>query len=151
MAAALRHSTRQAKQTYDRRTVNERKELAVSLAREFAEGSQEDGGMDGATEQMEPCRFQPGDFVACVEDSSTAKAPKIYLGQVHHPQGNGEVSLLWYKAVSANLYKLELDGQPWCESVGSLTPVTVQAAKNRPGLYRLQTSKRQILKVFRKE
>lgn len=149
LAAALRHSTRQAQQTYDRRTCNERKRLAVDLARDFAEGSQEEGVV--AAQPVEPCQFQPGDFVACVEDTSTVNAPKILLAQVHCVQENGEVSLLWYKAISANMYKLELDGQQWYESVGSLTPVSVQAAKNRPGVYRLQTWRRQIHKAIMKD
>lgn len=89
--------------------------------------------------------------MACVEETSAAKGPKICLGQVHGLQRNGEVSLLWYKAVTANLYKLELDGQPWSENANSLTPVCVEAAKTRPGLYRLQTSKRQIQKALTKD
>ena len=37
LAAALRHSRKQAEETYDRRTANDRKRQAVSLARGFAE------------------------------------------------------------------------------------------------------------------
>lgn len=88
--------------------------------------------------------------MACVEETNAAKAPKIWLGQVRCLQRNGEVSLLWYKAVSGNLYKLELSGEPWSEKPNSLTPVCVEAAKTRPGLYRLHTSKRQIQKALTK-
>ena len=82
----------------------------MNLAREFAEGSQEEAVVAMGESSAQPCQFQPGDFIACVEDSSTLHAPKILLGQVHCVQDNGEVSLLWYKAISANMYKLELDG-----------------------------------------
>lgn len=36
LAAAIRHSREQAQRPYDRRTANDRKQLAVSLAREYA-------------------------------------------------------------------------------------------------------------------
>jgi len=123
-----------------------RKEPDVNLAREFAEASQQD-----CREQQQPCRFQPGYFVACVEETSAAKAPKIWLGQVRCLQRNREVSLLWYKALSANLYKLELDREPWSENANGLTLACVQGTKTCPGLYRLQTSKRQIQKALTKD
>lgn len=143
LAAALRHSTRQAQQTYNQRTSNERKWLAVDMAREFAERSQDDVGAI-ATQPAETGQFKPGDFVACVEEKSTVNAPKVLVGQVRVLRDNGEVGLLWYRAISANMYKLELDGREWFERVGSLVPVLMQAAKNWPGVYRLQTSRRQI-------
>ena len=65
--------------------------------------------------------------MTCVEENSTVNVPKILLGQVHCVQENGEVSLLWYKATSASMYKFELDGRQWCERVESLVPVSVQA------------------------
>ena len=77
-------------------------------------------------------------------------APKIPLGQDHCVQTNGNVSLLWYKAISANLYKLQHDGERWHKSIGSLTQVSIQAAKNRLGLYQLQTFRRQIYKAIMK-
>lgn len=65
----------------------------MEIVREFAEGSQEDGGM--AKQPLEACNFQPGDFAACMEETSTVNATKILLGQFHCVQENGEVSLLW--------------------------------------------------------
>ena len=63
LAAALRHSWKQAQRTYGRRTANDRKQLAVSLAREYAEEQFEedpdDGCVDGETERS----FQPDEFV----------------------------------------------------------------------------------------
>ena len=76
--------------------------------------------------------------MVCVEETNAAKAPKIWLGQVRFLQRNGEVSLLWYKAVSGNLYKLELDGEPWSKKPSSLTPVCVEAANlgcRLPGIH----------------
>ena len=75
LAAALRHSTRQAQQIYDPCTANERKRLAVEIAREFVEGSQLDSGM--ATQPSEASYFQLGDFMACV-DKSAVNAPKTF-------------------------------------------------------------------------
>jgi len=123
----------------------------VNLAREFAEGSHHEAVAATGESSAEPCQFRPGDFVACVQDGSTLKAPKILLGQVHCVEDNREVSLLWYKAISANMYKLELDGQRWCEPVDSLTPVSVQVTKNRPGVYRLQTSQRTVHKAIMRD
>ena len=68
------------------------------MVREFAEGNQEDGGM--AMQPLEAYNFQPGNFAACVEETSTVNALKIILGQFHCVQENGEVSLVWYKAIS---------------------------------------------------
>ena len=85
--------------------------------------------------------------MACVEEGSTLNAPKVLVGQVCVLRDNGEVGLLWYKAISANMYKLELDGREWYKGIGSLVQVSMQAARNRPGVYRLQTSRRQIHKA----
>ena len=98
----------------------------MEMAREFAEGSQEDSGMD--TQPSEASHFQPGDFVACVEEKSAMNKPKILLGHVHCVKENGEVSLLHYKATSANMYKVELDSWQRYERITSLTPVSDEAA-----------------------
>lgn len=147
LAAALRHSREQAQRTYDRRTANDKKQLAVSLARQFAEDQFEQDPDDVCSDQEreeteQP--FQPGDFVAVVEKDSTLNKPKILIGQIHSFVGSADVSLLWYKDTSSGLYKLELTGDQWIEGQDSLVPVTLKAAKNRPGVYRLGTSPRQI-------
>ena len=97
------------------------------MAREFAEGSQEDSGT--ATQPSEDSHLQPGDFVACMEEKSTVNAPKILLGHVLCVTVNGEVSLLHYKATSANMYKLEQDSWQRYERITSLTPVSVEAVR----------------------
>lgn len=151
LAAALRHSREQAQRTYDRRTANERKQLAVNLAREYAEreldGSDSNG--NGGPSQPSPagCPFKAGKFVGVVEEASTLSQPKILIGQVQSLLASGDVSLLWYKNISGNLYKLQLTGELWSERVGSLVAVSVRAAKNRPGVYRLLTSPRTIHKA----
>ena len=71
------------------------------MVRAFAEGNQEDGGM--AMQPLEACNFQLRNFAACVDETSAVNALKIILGQFHCVQENGEVSLLWYKAISANM------------------------------------------------
>jgi len=99
----------------------------VDLAREFAD--------EARKRKTWPVKSQPSNVSSSQETLSPAAryqhmhAPKILIGQGHCVQENGEVSLLWYKAISANMYKLELDSQQWYESVGSQTPVSVQVTK----------------------
>lgn len=79
-----------------------------------------------------------------VEKDSTLNRPKILIGQIHSFIGSADVSLLWYKNISSGLYKLELTGDRWIEGQDSLVPVILKAAKNRPEVYQLCTSPRQI-------
>ena len=144
LAAALRHSREQAQRTYDRRTTNDRKQLAVSMAREYAEEQFEEDPDDGRADKETEQPFQPGEFVGVVELDSTLNRRKILIGQIHSFVGKADVSLLWYKNISSGLYKLELTGERWVEGQDSLVPVTLKAAKNRPGVYCLCTSPRQI-------
>ena len=151
LAAALRHSAEQAQKTYDRRTANAKKALAVNLARQYAESELEQPERTSNTDEspvpVEGWGFKPGDFVACLEEGSTLNSPKFNLGQVHcFSKDATEASLLWYKQISANLYKLHLEGQEWMERCQQLTAVTVKAAKNRPGVYRLHTAARKVHK-----
>lgn len=147
LAAALRHSQQQAQRTYDRGTANDRKQLAANLAREYAEDHLEEEPDNGQPQSFDDCPFKPGDFVAVVEEHSKLNCPKVLIGQIRSLNQQGDVSLLWYKNVSRNLYKLELSGEQWTESLESLVPVTVKVPKNRPGLYQLCTSPRPIHKV----
>ena len=150
LAAALRHTREQAQKTYDRRTANDRKAMAVRSARSFAEdrldqGSGDEGQSCGAGQRETP-RVNPGDFVALVEEGSTLSSPKILLGQVHFMASPSEVSLLWYKRIRHDLYKLNLDGAEWKEEITCLLPVKVRAAKNLAGVYKLLNSAREIHK-----
>lgn len=149
LAAALRHSRQQAQRTYDRRTANDRKRLAVDLARDYAEDRLDEGSDGGQAQPQssDDCPFKAGDFVAVVEEDSRLNCPKVLIGQIHSLGQEGEVSLLWYKNVSKNFYRLQHGSGQWRESVDSLVPVTVKVPKNRPGLYQLCTSPRQIHKV----
>ena len=134
LVTALRHPREQAQHTYDRRTANDKKQLAFSLAREYAE-ERWDEDIDIDPVQLQPeddCHFQPGEFVGVVEEDSTLNRPKILIGQIHCFIGQADASLLWYKKVSCGLYKLQLTGKWWMESQKSLVPVTLKAAKNRP-------------------
>ena len=91
-------------------------------------------------------RVKPGDFVGLVEEGSTLSSPKIFLGQVQFMASPSEVSLLWYKRLRHDLYKLNLDGAEWKEEIACLVPVKVRAAKNLAGVYKLLTSAREIHK-----
>ena len=147
LAAALRHSREQAQRTYDRRTANEKKQMAVELAKGYAEsrlGLERDEDLQEGPSTMASCHVKVGDFVGLIEEGSTQNSPKILIGQVQSFVGHKEAHLLWYEKVKTNLYKLELDGQPWIEPIESLVCIQVQAVKSPPGLYKLLTTPRQI-------
>jgi len=154
LAAALRHSRDQAQRTYDRRTANEKKNMAVGLARRCARGQLDSDSSDSQTEdereeeedQDTPssnASIKPGQFVGLVDDNSTLGQPRVWIGQVQSI-ANREASLLWYKKVAASTYKLELTGKDWQESIDSLVPVEMQAKKDASGTYKLLTSPRAI-------
>ena len=153
LAAALRHSCDQAQRTYDRRTANEKKNMAVGLVRRCARG-QLDRDSDSQTEDEQEeeedqdtpslnASIKPGRFVGLVDDNSTSTQPRVWIGQVQSI-ANREASLLWYKKVAASTYKLELTGKDWQESLDSLVPVEMQAKKDTSGTYKLLTSPRAI-------
>lgn len=145
LAAALRHSRKQAQLTYDKRTTFQRKQEACDFARQCAEDS------IATQEQAEPspCPFSVGDFVAIVEKDSTLKEPKVLIGQIQHfKQSNQEVSLLWYRhRVALNSYSLELDGESWMENVDALHSVKMAPLKGKQGHYKLSTAKRSLHKA----
>ena len=72
LAATLRHSRDQAQWTYDRHTANDRKQFAVSLAREYAENQFEEDPDDGCADKEKERPFQQGEFVGVVEKDSTS-------------------------------------------------------------------------------
>ena len=157
LAAALRHSRDQAQRTYDRRTANEKKNMAVGLARRCARGQldsdsdsqteaeqeEEEEEEDQDTPSSNATSIKPGQFVGLVDDNSTSTQPRVWIGQVQSI-ANREASLLWYKKVAASTYKLELTGQDWQESLDSLVPVEMQAKRDASGTYKLLTSPRAI-------
>ena len=144
IAAALRHSQGQAQRTYDRRTANEKKQLAVDMAREFAEEAANScAEQAGSSHSSADCEFSQGDFVAVVEADSTLKSPKVLVGQVQR--------LVDRQAVPGNVYKLHLDGTEWVEAIDSLVAVTLSPAKNKPGCFRLNSSLRSIHKQVVRE
>ena len=70
LPATLRHQ-KQAERTYDRRTANQRKELAVPLTKEYSEGRQDEPvelepheETATADRVREEHNFKAGDFVA---------------------------------------------------------------------------------------
>lgn len=151
IAAALRHSQGQAQRTYDRRTANEKKQLAVDMAREFAEEAANSCAEEaGSSHSSADCEFSQGDFVAVVEADSTLKSPKVLVGQVQRLVDRQAV-LLWYKPAPGNVYKLHLDGTEWVEAIDSLVAVTLSPAKNKPGCFRLNSSLRSIHKQVVRE
>ena len=156
LAAALRHSRDQAQRTYDRRTANEKKNMAVGLAKRCARGQLDSDSSDSQTEceqeeqdQDTPssnASIKPGQFVGLVDDNSTWLQPRVWIAQVQS-LANRQASLLWYKRVAANTYKLELTGTDWKESLDSLVPVEMQAKKDASGTYKLLASTRSIHKA----
>ena len=120
--------------------------MAMQSAWSFAEdrleqGSQDDQASGGS--QLKTPQVKPGDFVGLAEEGSTLSSPKILLGQIQFMSSPSEVSLLLYKRLRHDLYKLNLDGAPWKEEIACLVPVQVRATKNLVGLL---TSAREIHK-----
>ena len=149
LASALRHSRKQAQATYDRRTANQKKQMAVDLARDYAEGRLDEGEAATAGEPEEgDSKVNRGDFVAVVAEESTYLSPKVFIGQVQHIRQR-EATLLYYKHIGTNLYKLELSVEEWKGGIDSLVPVQLQATKKRAGVYKLMTSSRTIHKIVK--
>ena len=70
--------------TYERRTANERKTMALGLAGRKAE--EEPGDLEAAEPSHRPTTSEPeisvGDFVGLLEEDSTLQKPSIFLGRV---------------------------------------------------------------------
>ena len=147
LAAALRHSREQAQSTYDRRTANQKKALALELARKRAEEPEGDEQPPSDRDDDTTSPHKVGDFVGLVEEGSRLQQPRVLLGRLHAFLPDGQASLLWYKCAGAGLYCLEVDGSQWVESVSSLVPVKVKPAKGKTNCYRLCTSLRTIHKA----
>ena len=91
---------------------------SFGLARNFACG-QLDSDHNSQTEDKQEeedqdtplnASIKPGQFVGLVKDNSTYTQHRVWIAQVKS-LANQEASLLWYKKVAANTYKLELTSQ----------------------------------------
>ena len=141
LAAARRHLREQAQSTYDHRTVNQKKALALELARSRGEQPERlppPADHDPDDETASPHKI--GDFVGLVEERSSLQQPKVLLGHLQAFLPGSQATLLWYKCVNAGLYCLKVDGSQWVESLSSLVPVKVKQAKRKSNCYRLCTS-----------
>ena len=147
LAAALRHSRGQAQATYDRRTANQKKALALELTRRRAEEPEAEEQPSSEQDDDTTSPHKVGDFVGLVEEGSSLQQPRVLLGRLHAFLPGDQASLLWYKCAGAGLYCLEVDGSQWLESVSSLVPVKVKPAKGKTNCYRLCTSLRTIHKA----
>lgn len=149
LASALRHSRKQAQATYDRRTANQKKRMAVDLARDYAESRLDEGEAATAGEpEKGDSEVNRGDFVAVVAEESTYLSPRVFIGQVQSIREK-EATLLYYKHIGTHLYKLELSVEEWKEGIDCLVPVQLQASKKRAGVYKLMTSTRTIHKIVK--
>ena len=149
LASALRHSRKQAQATYDRRTANQKKRMAVDLARDYAESRLDEGEAATAGEpEKGDSEVNRGDFVAVVAEESTYLSPRVFIGQVQSIREE-EATLLYYKHIGTHLYKLELSVEEWKETIDCLVPVQLQASKKRAGVYKLMTSTRTIHKIVK--
>jgi len=66
--------------------------------------------------------------VAVVTEESIYQNLKVFIGQVQSIRER-EATLLYYKHIGTNLYKLELSGEEWKEGINNLVPVQLQATK----------------------
>lgn len=117
----------------------------------FARNCLDEHSTTPSTSQTQSQEFEPGQFVALVQEGSTLKDPKCLIGRVLYyinAQCN-EVELLWYKNVKGSAYKLEFDGSQWVENTDSLIAVKLSPSKKIPDAYVLVTAPRTIhKKVF---
>ena len=142
IASALRHTRRQSQTTYDRRTANEKKKGALSLAEEFVRASS--SAMESRKDYEagdESCSFGIGDFVALLEQGSTLREPKVFVGQIQSFHlDKRQVTLLWYKHIRGSEYTFQFEREPWIENIEALLPVTMKAMKKTAGVYKLGRS-----------
>ena len=159
LAAALQQT---AQTTYDRRTALDKKNAAVTLARQKAEsvmgregGEEEEEREEGEEEvevggEKEGEKLHAGQFVGLVETGSTLNAPRVLIRRVHAFLPRKQDSLLWYKDQGRSSYGLYLDGKQWIEDINSLIPVKVQLVvrkQAKESAYHLCTSVRTIHKA----
>lgn len=139
----------QAQKIYNCRATNEKKKLVVSSARRYAEGQLDGKSFNNQSlqTQLTTGKLKPSDFVSCVEDRSTLNSPRVLISQVQSLLKHGQVSLLWYKRVSRNLYELELESR----ALEAQLQLQSNQQKNRPGVHRLHTSPRNIHKGVTKD
>jgi len=148
LASALRHTRKQAQETYDRRTSNEKKARALAMTTQYAQTS-----MD-AIETRKQARDEPksrsldiGAFVGLIEEDSTMQKPKVLIGQIQFLlEVDNRASLLWYKHISSNQYTFQFQSEEWIENLEAMIPVTMKANKQSPGTYKLSNTLRSIHK-----
>lgn len=139
MAAALRHSRKHAQQTYDKRTSNERKGAALSLASQFIEEEEE---QQGSTRCATSGQLSVGDFVGLIEKSSTLSDPHVLIGQIQEFLPDRQASLLWFDQTGksdAGRYSFQFEPDSWIEHIDSLCRVRMSALKRQPGVFKLNT------------
>lgn len=81
LVAALRHSREQARATYDRRPANEKKAVALELARRNAEEELSGGGATPGSNNLDSSQpdVAVGEFVGLVAEDSTLQKQSIFL------------------------------------------------------------------------
>ena len=147
----MRHSREQAQKTYDRRTHNDKKAAAMELARTVAEDfvpRERAKEADLPAPSTAHRKFKPGDFVACVEEGSSEKKPRLLVGRVLFYLNDQELSLQWYSRKMANAYSPSFDGKQWVESEPALAAVEMSRLKGKPDFLSLRTSVRAVYKAL---
>lgn len=149
LASALRHSTRQAQFTYDKRNKSQKTQQALSFARFCAESEAGPSNVNVQEPEANAAKqFEVGDFVAVVQEGSTVAKPKILLGRITHymtSAGHNQVILLRYESIGSCQYKLDLSTGRWIEPESNLFAVKVKFS-NKADIYKLITSARSIHK-----
>lgn len=148
LAAALRHSRKHAQQTYDKRTSNERKSVALSLATQFAEEQEEN--VDSTRTSLTNGQLSVGDFVGVLEQSSTLSDPHVLIGQIQSFLPDNQASLLWFDQTgkSGDQYAFQFEPSPWIESIDLLYQVRMTQMRKHPGIFKLNTSPKSIHKAL---
>ncbi|KAK3735217.1 hypothetical protein QZH41_001202 [Actinostola sp. cb2023] len=121
IASVLRHTRKQSQAIYDRRTTNQKKQGAVSLATELVHASSSRAIETRKEGKGDSCSFDIGDFVVLLEEGSTLKYPKIFIGQIQSFFEDNQASLLWYRNTRGSEYTFQFKPEPWLENIEALS------------------------------
>lgn len=148
LSRLMKHSSRTQKLCYNVPDVNEQKIDAIRLLSQTTAqmiGEEESQVEDSKDDESDPPQINQ--IVACVDSSSTAKSPQIYLGKVVGLKTRQRIAVL---AEMENLHYMKHNhyilkiGSTFSESYNALVyPVDV-IYKDKLNLYELRTSKKDI-------
>jgi len=122
-------------ETYDKRTSQERKQIALGLATSFSENEEIPCQQD---------KFKAGDFVGLIEEGSSDSQPLVLIGQIQRFLKSGMASLLWFKEGRRGTFSFSFEEEPWEESLEALVHVKMEPVRGCTGAFKLMTDPKVI-------